>query len=541
MPAGLADANLPGTLHELLERQARARPDQEFVRSDGRVWTYRQLDQHARMVARALSRRGIGRGDRVLLMMQSSESYLALWFGISRLGAVEVPVNAAYRGEILRHILRTAAAKVALVAREYREQFEQPAQGLFAAGDIIDPQCDELVWNEAQAAALTETHLDVEVLASDPACVVFTSGTTGLSKGVVMSHRHQITFGRSFSEVVELAATDVAYNFLPFFHVAAKFLAIGAMLAGARMIMRPVFSASHFWRDVREGQATLCIAVGGLCHILNSAPPAVDDADNPLRLIYSVPVPWEFKESFEARFGLRLIEAYGRTESNLNICCHLNEETPRGSCGRASPHFDVSIRDENGVEVPRGVAGEIWVRAKEPNTTMIGYLGPPELTAETMHGAWLKSGDRAHVDERGYFYFVDRIKDAIRRRGENISSVEVERVLNAHPSVAEVAVVPVKAEVGEDEVKAVVILKPGASLAPEALLEFAVQSLPYFMVPRFIEFKADLPRTPTMRVKKDELREEGRTQATWDCEKAGLRITRRGLERIMANGSSAHG
>jgi crotonobetaine/carnitine-CoA ligase len=267
----------------------------------------------------------------------------------------------------------------------------------------------------------------------------------------------------------------------------------------------------------------------------------VGDADNPLRLIYSVPVPWEFKESFEARFGLRLIEAYGRTESNLNICCHLNEETPSGSCGRASERFDVSIRDENGVEVPRGVAGEIWARAKEPNTMMIGYVGPPELTAQTMHGNWMKSGDRAYMDDQGYVFFVDRIKDAIRRRGENISSVEVERVLNGHPSIAEVAVVPVKADVGEDEVKAVVVLKPGFELAPEALLEFAYQSLPYFMVPRFIEFKAELPRTPTMRVKKVDLREEGCTQATWDCEKAGLRITRRGLERIIANGPLAHG
>ena len=172
---------------------------------------------------------------------------------------------------------------------------------------------------------------------------------------------------------------------------------------------------------------------------------------------------------------------------------------------------------------------------------MIGYMGPPELTAQTMHGEWLKSGDGAYMDEQGYVYFVDRIKDAIRRRGENISSVEVERALNAHPGIEEAAVVPVKAEVGEDEVKAVVVLKPGVELAPETLLEFAIQSLPYFMVPRFIEFRAELPRTPTMRVKKVELREEGCTPATWDCEKAGLRITRRGLERIAVNGPVAHG
>ena len=526
---------LPCALHRLLELKAQAHPNREFVNADGRAWTYRELERHATRVAHALSRRGIRRGDRVLLMMPGSEIHLALWFGISKLGAVEVPINVAYRGEILRHVLRTAEAKIAFVADEYRAQFDGPAQGLFAAGAIVDPQGAEWAWSSAaNDTPVVDAPADIEMHDRDPACIVFTSGTTGLSKGVLMSHRHQLTFGAFFGEVVELCAADVAYNFLPFFHVAAKFLTIGAMLVGARMILRPVFSASNFWRDVREGQATMCIAVGGLCHILNGAPPAPDDADNPLRLIYSVPIPWEFKESFEVRFDLRLIEAYGRTESNLNVCCRLDEETPRGSCGRATPHFDVSIRDENGVEVQRGTAGEIWARAKEPNTMMIGYIGPPELTAATMHGEWMKSGDRAHMDEQGYVYFADRIKDAIRRRGENISSVEVERALNAHPSIEEVAVVPVNADVGEDEVKAVVVLKRGAELTPEALLQFAVESLPYFMVPRFIEFRSALPRTPTMRVRKVELREEGRTPATWDCESAGLRITRRGLERIGA-------
>ena len=528
-------SHLPNAIHQLLEQQAQSQPDKEFLRIDGRCWTFRELNMHALVIAHALRRRGVGGGDHVVVMMQSSELYIALWFAISKIGAVEVPVNSACRGEILRHILRTVKAKVALVDVDYRAQFDTAAQGILAPEAITDPQRGDFVWNEEQIEAIKDSDFGVKPQSSDPACVIFTSGTTGLSKGVVISHHHQLSFGLFFSEVVHFRPEDVAYNFLPFFHIAAKFQTLGAMLSGGRMMLRPVFSVLRFWQDVREGQATLCVAVGGLCHLLNRVPPAPDDANNPMRLIYAVPVPWEFKESFEARFGLQLVEAYGATESNLVIYSRVGENTPRGSCGRASEHFEISIRDERGVETPRGTAGEIWARAREPNTMMTGYLGLPEKTLETMQGDWFRSGDRAFMDENGYVFFLDRMNDAIRRRGENISSFEVERALNAHSSIAEVAVVPVKAEVGEDEVKAVVVLKPGAELSPQALLEFAIQSMPYFMVPRFIEFRADLPRTPTMKVKKVELRNEGCTATTWDCETAGIKITRRGLEKTQPN------
>lgn len=524
--------NLPPSLHRLLEERAARTPDRTFVLLEGRWWTYRELDLHSRAAARELARLGVRRGDHVAVMMPGCETYLALWFAISRLGAVEVPLNGAYRGEVLKHVLRTARPRMALVHSDHRDVFLAACEEILEPGDVHDPLGNAFAWRPEQADELAGLGPGVEVAPSDPASVIFTSGTTGLSKGVVASHRHQMSFGQFFADIVNFTPDDVAYNFLPFFHIAAKFETLGAMLAGGRMVMRPTFSLSNFWKDVREGGATLCVAVGGLCHMLNGLPPSPDDAHNTLRLIYAVPIPWAFKDAFEKRFDLRLVEAYGGTESNLVLYTRLDEPTPAGTCGRASPHFLITIRDEAGRVLPPGEVGEICVQARHPYTMMTGYLGLPDATAETMRGGYFHSGDRGSMDANGYVFFLDRSKDAIRRRGENISSYEVERILNAHPAVAEVAVIPVKAEIGEDEVKAVVVLKAGAPATPEDLLRYAVANMPYFMVPRYIEFREQLPRTETMKIRKVELRNEGLTAATWDCERAGLRITRRGIETL---------
>lgn len=523
---------LPASLHQLLELRAEQSPDRPFVLEGGRWWTFRELALHARAAARELSRLGVREGDHVVVMMDGCERYLALWFAISRLGAVEVPINGAYRGEVLQHVLRTARPQLALVQAGHRAVFDPACAGVLDTRHVHDPHGPGFGWHPGEAAALDALGPGVAVAPSAPASVIFTSGTTGLSKGVVASHRHQMAFGHFFGRIVQFSSDDVAYNFLPFFHVAAKFETLGAMLAGGRMTMRPSFSLSNFWQDVRAGGATLCVAVGGLCNMLYGLPPDARDADNTLRLIYAVPIPWAFKDAFEHRFGLRLVEAYGSTESNLVLHTRLDDATPAGSCGRANEHFDITIRDDEGHVLAPGQVGEICVRERHPHTLMSGYLGLPEATAQIMRDGCFHSGDRGTMNEDGFVFFLDRSKDAIRRRGENISSYEVERMLNAHPGVAEVAVIPVKAALGEDEVKAVVVRKAGTSLDAESLLRFAVETMPYFMVPRYIEFKEQLPRTETMKIRKVELRGEGITPGTWDCEAAGLRVTRRGIERL---------
>ena len=524
-------ATRPASLHRLLELRAAEQPDRTFVLHQGRWWTYRELELHARAIARELLALGVKPGDHVAVMMPGCEPYLALWFAISKVGAVEVPLNGAYRGEVLKHVLRTATPRIAFVHGDHRAVFEATCPGILDVRDVLDPYGDRFAWHPEDADALAKMGPGLEVDPSAPASIIFTSGTTGLSKGVVTSQRHQMSFGHFFTEIVGFTPADTAYNFLPFFHIAAKFETLGAMLAGGRMMLTASFSLSSFWKDVKESSATLCVAVGGLCHMLNGIAPAADDADNTLRLIYAVPVPWAFKDAFEQRFGLQLVEAYGSTESNLVLYTRLGEELPPGTCGRANASFEITIQNDEGRPVPPGIAGEICMRAQHDQTLMSGYLGLPDKTAEAMRGGCFHSGDQGYMDENGFVFFLDRSKDAIRRRGENISSYEVERLLNAHPDVAEVAVVPVKAVVGEDEVKAVIVRRGGSSLEHEALLDFAVATMPYFMVPRYVEFREQLPRTETMKVRKVELRNEGITPETWDCERAGLRVTRRGLER----------
>ena len=503
---------LPVSLDELLEEKARNNPDHPFLMGPSGQVTLGQLAERVGQLAQHLVHLGVQPGDRVIVMANTSTLSVALWFAISKVQAVEVPINPAFTGQLLAHLVKTARARLVVADDEWFERFQEIADDLIlppivSIGNFFAVVRDEGVEGiEADLADIEECRR-----ASDPALVIFTSGTTGPSKGVVMSQRHQVSFGKFFGEIIEMRRDDIAYNFLPFFHIAAKFLTISALIADARMILQPSFSLSRFWEDVRAYQATVCVAVGGLCHLLNSLPSQPDDRDNSLRLIYTIPMPWEFRHEFEDRFNLDLIEAYGGTEFNLPIYARLNEPTPEGSCGRASPHFEVTVRRPDGEVCAIGEAGEICVRPLLPSTTMTGYLGEPEKTLETFADLWIHTGDRAYMDGAGYFFFQDRLKDVIRRRGENVSSFEVERMLCSHPEVAEAAVVPVPSNFGGDDVKAVIVLRSGSRLPPEELLAFATKTMPHFMAPRYIEFRAELPRTPTMKVQKFELRAEGET------------------------------
>lgn len=512
--------SLPASLHDLLDHRAAAFPDRVYAVMDGAEWTYGEIAGFSRGIAGFLKEAGAAAGERVLVMMPASKLSFGLWFGLSRIGAVETPVNPAYKGALLAQLIQTADPCLCIVHDDCLDEFRRAAEGLVSADKILAPQ--DVGAAEFDLASAGPAPYDTS-------CIVFTSGTTGQSKGVMMSQSHQLSFGQSFREIVGLTERDTAYNFLPFFHIAAKFVALGTMLAGGRLVLRNGFSVSNFWSDVRAHDVTVCAAVGGLCHMLNSQPPRPDDDANPLRIIYSVPVPWEFKESFEARFGVQFIEGYGATESNLVAFSRLSDDTPRSSCGRASPYFEIQIQNELGHACAAGEAGEICVRPRMPGTMMSGYFRAPEKTLEVMPNYWFHTGDRGYADEYGYIFFLDRLKDAIRRRGENISSFEVERILNGFPAVAEAAVIPVKSEIGEEEVKAIIVLKSPSAATAEEIFLFAVENMPYFMVPRFIEFVSELPRTPTMKIKKAELRALGNSDATWDCETAGYRIGRSGV------------
>ena len=516
--------HLPTTVHALLDWRAGRDPQRVYVEIGDQNWTYGEVDRMSRRLATQLAATGVSADDRVLVLMPASALHLGLWFAISRLGAIEVPINPAYKGVLLRQLVETAAPAICVVDEAFQKEFRATCGGLLPDERILRPE------DFADDGAVDVTLATDSAGPRDTSCIIFTSGTTGRSKGVMMSHSHQLSFGVAFAEIVDLAEDDVAYNFLPFFHIAAKFVALGTMFAGGRMLLRAGFSVSSFWNDVRAHGVTVCAAVGGLCHMLNSQSRSDKDADNPLRLIYAVPVPWEFKTDFEKRFGVDFVEGYGGTECNLVAYSRPSETTPRSSCGRPSPNFHVEVQDELGYARGPGEPGEICVRPKHPGTMMNGYIGMPDKTLETMDDFWFHTGDRGFFDEGGYLFFLDRLKDAIRRRGENISSFEVERILNSCDVVAESAVVPVPSELGEDEVKAFVVLKRPDAASEEDIFRYAAENMPYFMVPRFIEFLPELPRTPTMKIRKIDLRTAVNGPATWDSAKAGLRAGRHGVE-----------
>lgn len=517
--------HLPDSMHDLLDDRAAALGDKVFATTAEGPITYAELAELSEKIAARLSGR-VERADRVVLMMPVSQMFLGVWFAMSRLGVTDTTINPAYKGEMLLRLVQTADPTLCIIDDTMRAQFDEACEAHVDPASVMKP-VDVMLTNGKSQAQFEPR----EVGPRDTAAILFTSGTTGNSKGVMVSHHHELAFGAAYAEITQLTADDTTYNFLPFFHIAGRFTALGTMIAGGSMVLRQTFSASNFWDDIRTHGATVVSAVGGLCHILYSQTPTQKDADNTLRLIYAVPVPWEFKDEFEQRFGLTLIEGYGGTETNLVAYSRIGEHCPRGAIGTPSEHFEIRILDESGRAVAPGNVGEICVRPRYPSTILTGYFGLPEKTLETFQDLWFHTGDAGRFDADGFLYFLDRMKDTIRRRGENISSYEVERMLNQHPAVGETAVIATPSELDEDEVKAVIVLKDGHSTTEETLFLYATEVLPYFMVPRFIEFRQALPRTPTMKVTKHTLVAEGNGSKTWDCEGHGYRISSRGFRK----------
>lgn len=318
-------------------------------------------------------------------------------------------------------------------------------------------------------------------------------------------------------------------NFLPFFHIAAKFLTVAALACKGGMLLQPRLSISTFWDEVRAHRVTNFIGVGGICNMLVGRPASPDDANTTIRTIYAVPDPAEIHEELERRFGCRITTMYGSTEVGLPLYRGVGEAYRPGSCGRISPYYEVQVVDAHDNPVPPGQSGEIVVRLRRPFLIGSGYIGMPERTVTAWRNLWLHSGDRGRVDADGFFFFEDRMNDSIRRRGENISSFEVEVIVGKHAAVSEVVAVAAPAEVGEDEVRILVILREGHSVTPAELLEHCARHTPYFMVPRFIDIVRELPRTATAKVEKYKIRAAGLSSDRWDREAHGWKVTRAGL------------
>jgi crotonobetaine/carnitine-CoA ligase len=359
----------------------------------------------------------------------------------------------------------------------------------------------------------------------DPLALLYTSGTTGPAKGVCCPHAQFYWWGVNTARALDIGAEDTLYSCLPLFHTNALNTLVQALVSGCRFVIGPRFSASRFWRRIAEADATVTYLLGAMVSILDARPVEAVERGHRLRVALAPATRAAFHESFPERFGVRLVEAHGMTETNLAIGPR-DDEQRAGAMGRVMPGFDARVVDPEDTELPDGTPGELLLRATEPFAFSTGYWDAPAQTLAAWRNLWFHTGDRVVRDADGYFWFLDRIKDVIRRRGENISAWEVEQVLQAHPDLAVAAVIPVPSELGEDEVMACVVPRPGCEPEPEALIAHCESRLAYYAIPRYVEILPALPLTENGKVKKFALRERGITPSTWDREEAGYVLDR---------------
>ena len=535
MGGSVNDLSHERVIHKLLERQAAKYGDNIFFHFNEKEFSFQALNRGANQLASGLQKLGIKKNDKVAIMMDNSPEFLFAWFGMSKLGAVEVPLNTAHKGDILTYMVDKSDSRLLVMDAKYVDRLERILPKIPKVERIIVfdsagiggiPNLERPVVNWSSLIDNDGQYQPEDVRWSDPFTIMFTSGTTGPSKGSLMPHNYGLYMAEVICEIAGYSEKDCLYNALPLFHGNAQLLsAMPALLSGARMVLKERFSASQFWDDVRRYNCTEFNYIGGILPILFKADPKPDDADNPLRIMVGGGAPMDLFDAFEKRFGVTLLEGYGMSEIGIPLMNTIKERVP-GTCGKPRPDYVVKVMDDNNMEVGPDTPGEVLIRPLKPYCIFLEYYEMPEKTVEACADLWFHTGDYLYYDENGYFHFVDRKKDALRRRGENISSYEVEKAINSHPSVLESAAIAVKSDMGEDEVMIVVTLKSGAALRPEELMAHCEERMAYFMIPRYVRVMDEMPKTPTQRVQKNILRDQGVTQDTWDREAAGYKVKR---------------
>lgn len=517
------------TVPEMLIRQAERYGARKLVTVSNSTLSFSEIKSLASSAGKTLRAAGINPGDTVAIMCSNRMEFLQVFLGCAWSGAIAVPINTASRGAQLEHILKNCGAKLALVETSYLQVFGNlasagvPLQQIWTVGEVPEGMDVPFVH-----APLPEITGDMEPHASRPSdtvAILYTSGTTGLSKGVCCPHAQYFWWGVHTAALLGVSEDDVLLTCLPLFHTNALNTFFQALLTGARVFIEPKFSASRFWPSLASSGATITYLLGAMIPILLSKEASEADRGHRTRIALAPGVPPQFHAPFTERFGVSIIDGYGSTETNFVIGSLLHEQKP-GRMGKVRPGFEIAVFDSDDNEVPDGTPGELVVRSLAPFSIATGYFGMPEKTVEAWRNLWFHTGDRVTRDSDGYVRFLDRMKDAIRRRGENISSFEVEQVLVAHPAVENAAVFPVQSELAEDEVMVSIVLKKDSAISQEDILDFCQPRMSYFSVPRFIDFVDELPLTENGKVQKYKLIAKGVTDTTWDREKVGYVLSR---------------
>jgi carnitine-CoA ligase len=516
------------TLPALLDRQAALSGNAVLVRTESGERSFLEQRDLAASWAGRLAAEGLAQGDAVAIMSENRAEVLDLWLGAAWLGAVSVPVNTAARGPQLAHVLRDSGARILVAAAEQVGALDHVDADLPSLERIwvFDDARGE--WRGRPFEAIPRPGDPLPRRAAHPGdtmSILYTSGTTGPAKGVLCPQAQWYWWGVRTGALLGVGPDDVLYTCLPLFHTNALNTFVQALVAGATFVPGPRFSASAFWRRLAESEATLTYLLGAMAHILAKRTPDPYERDHRVRIALAPATAADLYPVFRERFGIEVVDGWGSTETNVVIAT-AGTDAPPGSMGALVDGFEARVVDEDDEEVGPNTPGELVVRAREPFSFASGYHGLPADTLEAWRNLWFHTGDRVVRDHDGWFWFVDRMKDSIRRRGENISSYEVEAALTSHPDVAAAAAVPVPADVGEDDVLAFVVLRDGARLTHEELIRYCERRLAYFAVPRYLEFLDELPLTANGKIEKYRLRERGIGAATWDREAAGVELKR---------------
>jgi crotonobetaine/carnitine-CoA ligase len=502
--------------------------------------TASEMDREANRLAHTLRELGVGHGDRVATLLENRAEQVVSFFGALKLGAVQVPINTAYKGEFLRHQLADSGAKVFIVQGDFA------SRAVEVVGDGTTPDLTHcitvdppdavidarptLTWQDALDAGADSPVADVDVRPGDLACFIYTAGTTGPSKGCMLSHNYIVSLADQIARAWQRRSDDVVMTPLPLFHFnAISVCVVGTLLTGGRASIERRFSVSNFWPEIKRTGATMVSMLGSPAILIANADDHPDQHGHKLRLCAAAPMPPDTDRLWQERFGCKTFSAgYGLTEASLISMLDAGEPNRPGAAGKPNTvEFDVRLVDDDDVEVGQGDVGEIVCRPNGPNLMFAGYWNRPDSTVEATTNLWFHTGDLARIDDEGFIYFVDRKKDALRRRGENISSFEMEKVLFGHAVIRDVAVHAVPSPLGEDDVKVTAVLQADSKVTEEELCRWVAERVPFFAIPRYIEFRADLPRNPVGRVLKYQLRDEGVTEHTWDREAAGVTFERR--------------
>ncbi len=524
------------TFDAQLAQWAAEQPDKKFFRC-GDVWTtYKEAYERGLAVAGGLQARGVNKGDRVAVISNNTDEAVLGLIGLALLGAIAVPLNVYLKGDFLKFQLADCQASALLTDGDGLASVVALDGNLPDLKTVVlleDAPTDLKVthgWNVSQFAdLLKETHnfSPPTLSVSDPICIIYSSGTTGLPKGCVCSHGYYLASSIPAIECEWFGHDDVLFTAFPLFHTAGYALILGgALQAGASVCLEKTFSASRFLERIREVGATTAHGVGPMAMAILATLEKSDDADNSLRRCTWIPLPEAQQIAFEKRFGVEVIAAaYGQSEATpIAILSSKDSRLHREALGKPVAHMDVMIVDENDTPMPTGEIGEIVVRPQKPETIYQGYWGRPEATIEATKNLWHHTGDLGTLDRHGFLHFSDRKKDMIRRRGENVSSFELEAAIRQHPAIANVAAFAVPSPMGEDDIKICVQYNDNEETNPSALFEFLAERIPYFAIPKYVEIVPALPINANGRVMKHLLREAGAREQDWDFEKLGLTL-----------------